>query len=109
MNQPEAFEILAAADRQHILYELVENDGFSTISDLSQRIAFHSDNEHETAFKHAKISLVHNHLPRLEDYGVLEYDTRSGDVVLTDAGSVEPLLNTAEEVESTVAGTAKSI
>ncbi|ELY54910.1 hypothetical protein C491_17474 [Natronococcus amylolyticus DSM 10524] len=109
MNQHEAFEILADADRQHILYELVENDGVSTVSDLSQRIASCSDTAHETAFKHAKVSLVHNHLPRLEHYGVLEYDTRSGDVVLTDTGSVEPILNAAEEVERTVAGAAQSI
>jgi len=31
-----------------------------------------------------EIELVHNHIPRLVDHGVLEWDTRSGDVVRSD-------------------------
>lgn len=108
MNLQEACNILADADRQHIIYELVENDGLSTISDLSQQIASCSETseENDTALKRAKISLVHNHLPRLEDHGVIEYDARNGDVVLTNADRVEALLNATEELENAVVRTA---
>lgn len=100
MDKQEVLNTLADADRQHILYELIENDGFSSITDLSQRIASCSDEKTDTALKHAKISLVHNHLPRLEDYGVIEYDTRGGDVVLTDAERLEPLRNIVTDLDT---------
>jgi predicted transcriptional regulator len=108
MDMKEACNLLSNTDRQHILHELIESDGVSTISDLAQRIASFSEasEENDMTLKRAKVSLVHNHLPRLEDHGVIEYDTRSGDVILTDAGEVGPLLNTVEELEIAVAKTA---
>jgi hypothetical protein len=107
MNRQEAYKILADADRRHIIHKLIKNDGLSTISDLSQQLASCSDTpeESDTALERAEISLVHNHLPRLEDHGVLEYDTRSGDVVLTDAETLEHILNTVEGLETAAAET----
>ena len=108
MNLHEAHEILTDTDRQHIIYELIENDGFSTISDLSQQIASCSDipEESDKTIEDVKIRLIHNHLPRLEDHGIVEYDTRSGDVVLTDVERSKSLLNTTEELETVIAGLA---
>ena len=104
MNLQEAHEILADTDRQHILYRLSEDDGLTTISDLSQQIVSCSDipEESDKPFERVKIRLIHNHLPRLEDHGVIEYDTRSGDVVLTDVERAKSLLNTAEELETVI-------
>lgn len=31
-----------------------------------------------------QVELVHNHVPRLADHGILEWDSRSGDVVRSD-------------------------
>lgn len=31
-----------------------------------------------------QIELVHNHVPRLADHGILEWDSRSGDIVRSD-------------------------
>ncbi|MFP8958502.1 hypothetical protein ACLI4Y_17450 [Natrialbaceae archaeon A-CW3] len=109
MNAQDAHEILANADRRHILTELSENDGFTTISDLATLLTAHSDSRVETekALKNAKIRLVHNHLPRLEGHGIIEYDNRSGDVVLTASETRTSLLDSAEELEAVATDTAE--
>ncbi|WP_254768783.1 DUF7344 domain-containing protein [Salinilacihabitans rarus] len=46
------------------------------------------------------VSMVHNHLPRLADYGIVEYDLRSGDVVVAAGFSdVESLLDQFRQTE----------
>ncbi|MFP9191633.1 helix-turn-helix domain-containing protein [Natronosalvus vescus] len=109
MNTQDAHEILANADRRHILTELSENDGFTTISDLATILVIHSETRVETdkALENAKIRLVHNHLPRLEDHGIIEYDNRSGDVILTASETRTSLLDTAEEGEAMATETAE--
>ncbi|USZ71418.1 DUF7344 domain-containing protein [Natronosalvus halobius] len=110
MNTQDVHEILANGDRQHILGELFKNDGFTTIPVLAKRLADHSETRVETnkALENAKIRLVHNHLPRLEDYGIIEYDSRSGDVVLTASEARKSLLDSAEELEAMSPETAES-
>lgn len=109
MNTQDVHEILANVDRRHILNELFKNDGITTISDLARRLADHSETRVETnkALENAKIRLVHNHLPRLEDYGIIEYDSRSGDVVLTASEARKSLLDSAEELEAIALETAE--
>lgn len=100
----QAFTLLADADRREIIRELHENDGQSTIEDLSHRVAdlrmegstVSTDSE---AVERALISLVHNHLPRLADHGVIEYDRRSGDVLLTDSAE---LTSTVGDITQTI-------
>lgn len=94
MDTRTAFEILANTDRQHIVEELLENDGRTTVGDLSQQLAARRENgAGETELERAKLELYHNHLPRLEDHGVIAFDRRTGDVVLRDGSGLEPYLN----------------
>ncbi|ELY83741.1 DUF7344 domain-containing protein [Natrinema pallidum] len=102
MISQQDYEILADADRYYILYELVQNNGLVTISDLAQQLAACStvSEDSDRSIEHAKIRLVHNHLPRLEDHGLIEYDARSGDMRLTNTERAKALLETVEEFES---------
>lgn len=50
-----------------------------------------------------RIRLYHHHLPKLEDMGLLEYDWRSGDVVLAvEKSELPPVLGPPEDREKAV-------
>lgn len=53
-----------------------------------------------------QIELVHNHVPRLADHGILEWDSRSGDIVRSDRyEDLEPIdeLTLDEDAERALA------
>lgn len=89
----QALALLADADRRHVLRELFEIDGHTTAEELSQEVAARrkgttATNADSGDVARARISLVHNHLPRLADHGVIEYDRRSGAVRLDDTAEL---------------------
>lgn len=93
MDTHEAFAILADTDRQHIVTELLENDGRSTVGILADQLAARRQNHaDELERERAELELLHNHLPRLADHGVLAYDRASGEVVAKEASGLEPYL-----------------
>jgi hypothetical protein len=94
MDSQTALSLLADTDRQHIIVELLENGGRSNVGVLSQQLAARQRNDaDELGQERAKLELHHNHLPRLADHGVIEYDQRTGDVVLREVIELEPYLN----------------
>ena len=96
-----AYALLGSADRRQLLYKLRQTDRAS-VAELALLIARHRETESslEEAQQHAYISLVHNHLPRLADHDVLEYDLRSGDVVPASGfAELEALLEQFSETE----------
>jgi len=101
-----AYALLGSADRRQLLYKLRQTDRAS-VAELALLIARHRETESsgvsmEEARQHAYISLVHNHLPRLADHDVLEYDLRSGDVVPASGfAELEALLEQFSETEET--------
>ena len=98
METHEVFALLADTDRQYVLMELLETDGRATVGTLADQLAArrrnHADENHadELERDRAKLRLVHNHLPRLADHGVIEYDRERGIVALEDAAALEPYL-----------------
>ena len=98
MNTAEAFTLLANPDRRHVVRALLETS-VTTIDDLAERLADAPDAD-SRSIEQAQIGLVHDHLPRLEDYGVIEYDDRNGDVVLDDPGDLESYLSVVGEQSS---------
>lgn len=100
-----ACSLLAAPERRYLLYQLADR-GDAPLDDLVTQIAAWKDEttpaavERETR-QRVYVSLVHNHLPRLADYDIVDYDLRSGDVVVTDGyEDVEPLLEQFRQTES---------
>lgn len=84
------FRVLANADRRRIISALLTGDGdIATVSDVTQEIAAQRD-DHEQV----RLRLYHHHLPKLEAAGIVDYDWRSGDIVLEeDAEDLRSLLD----------------
>ncbi|WP_224450592.1 DUF7344 domain-containing protein [Haloprofundus salilacus] len=73
------------AVRRVILETIVDEGGLTTRSHLAEAIA----NENLSQYK-AEIRLHHIHIPVLMDAGVIDYDDRTGDVVLVeDVSSID--------------------
>ncbi|MFH5844409.1 hypothetical protein [Haladaptatus sp. CMAA 1909] len=76
------FDILSHSYRRQILFFLSRTeDDLATVADLVTYISEHESGD-ETSTRRTRgdavsIALHHNHLPKLEDAGMVEFDTRS--------------------------------
>jgi hypothetical protein len=101
-----ACSLLAESERRFLLYQLAD-DRTANLEDLvTQVAAWELDTRPAAIDRDARqrvyVSLVHNHLPRLEDYDIIEYDLRSGDIVLAEGfDDVKPLLEQFRQTEDT--------
>ena len=100
----DVFGLLSESRRRYLLYHFLEND-WANVENLSRRIAAW---EGDTAVRavdeddreKVAVSLVHNHLPRLADHDVVEYDSRSGDVVTANGfEELRPFVEQAQAIE----------
>lgn len=97
------FSLLADSRRRYLLYHLLESE-YVTVEKLSLRIAAWEQEIPSRAVSEddrvdVAISLIHNHLPRLAERNVVDYDARSGDVVLADG--FEGIRSFVENAQST--------
>lgn len=95
-----AFDLLRDARRRGVLYT-VERNGRTSVDEISKRIsAWGSTRNEGSTPTDVKTSLVHSHLPKLADAGVIEYDREADTVELTDrANDLEPFLQCTRERE----------
>lgn len=79
-------EVLTDSRRRHALYYLNEHRGeVTTIDELARQVkVFESEYSVDTLVKDeyadVRRELYHKHLPQLADYGIINYDSRSGDI-----------------------------
>lgn len=78
------FEALSHRRRRYVFYH-VRNHERTDVDDLAARVAAWEQNtsiEHVSSrtIERVQRELVHAHLPKLADYGLIEYDQRSGAV-----------------------------
>lgn len=94
----DTLELLASPHRRRILgYLLDEPEPPATLYDLAAKLAAAEDWEIELL----RSQLSHNHLPRLADAGIIEYDPQSRRLQLTEAAEeLRPLLEVCEELET---------
>ena len=99
-----ACSLLAESKRRYLLYLLAENQE-GNIEDLITQITAWEHGERVDVIdkdtrQRVYVSLVHNHLPRLADYDIIEYDLRSGDIVLDEGfDDIKPLLEQFKQTE----------
>lgn len=80
------FKALADTRRRHALYYLNEHRAESiTLDELARHVkALETEHAPDTLVEHeyanVRLELYHNHLPRLADSGIIDYDSRRGDV-----------------------------
>lgn len=100
-------ELLSDWRRRHLLYAL-QTRRCITVETLLEDVygvdridAAHSANEGEHRSREQRTSLLHNHLPRLADEGIIEYDPRNQDIVRGPRfESTEPLLDTMRRYDT---------
>ncbi len=89
-----AYALVSDPDRRHLL-ALFSKTPVWTIRALASELAARSHRRADEAadepgapspeaVRRKHVFLVHNHLPRLADHGIVEWDDRSGDVVRCD-------------------------
>ena len=67
----EVFDVLAHRHRRAVIDELAMG-GPRSVGELAERLA---DRDVAASASDAELSLVHRHLPKLDDGGVIRYDT----------------------------------
>jgi hypothetical protein len=91
--------------RAIITYFDQETTDRSSVDDLVEYIVSSDSRSGTTSAEHherVRIGLLHNHLPRLADAGVLEYDQRSEMVRYWGDSRLETLLGTAPSDEDSI-------
>lgn len=90
-------DLLSSSYRRCVIYAL-RRDGPASVGELADEVvsAGIADVRERTI-----ASLVHTHLPRLDEFDVVEYDDPNGDVSLDEGiERLEPFLTTAARAES---------
>ncbi|WP_227380685.1 DUF7344 domain-containing protein [Haladaptatus halobius] len=96
-----AFELLTNAYRRHILYYFHDGETkIATLDDLCKHLQNTLDEDSSEHQIHLR--LHHQHLPKLVDHNVLEYDVRSETVRYRGESRLEALLVIARRLETTV-------
>ena len=81
------YTIVADSQRRHLL-DALQRLRSATVAECAHVIAKRDHNVtllDENARDRIQLSLVHNHLPRLADYDVVDYDAERGEVHVGDA------------------------
>lgn len=103
LSQDTVFDLLSSARRRYILYYLRQHGGEATINELASQIAVWENDVPEEELtsqdeKRVYVSLYQTHIPKLEERGIVEYDSDSSVVRLTDQVYQIDRYLTAEDV-----------
>ncbi|WP_266082899.1 DUF7344 domain-containing protein [Haladaptatus caseinilyticus] len=84
-------QILSSSYRRQVLSYLQTKD--ADVANLDELVThIHTKNGTPTTTEQVRISLLHTHLPKLADYGVIEYDRRNKDIRYRDGTKLEDFL-----------------
>ncbi len=98
LSDDEVFEILYSSLRRDLITYLQEQGGTSTVSDIAEYLAAKENDTtvHQLSSydrKRVYIGLYQNHLPKMDDLGVIDYDKNRGTVRLRECVTqLEPYL-----------------
>lgn len=100
LSKSDIFDVLRN-DRRRYTLELLQRDGSKTLRDISEEIARMESGEENPSGKVRKsvyVSLLQNHLPKMEEMGLISYDREMDHLELTQvADNVSVYLETVEK------------
>ena len=105
LSEDDLFEVLYNARRRVVINYLLDHDGAATTSDLAEHIAANENDVpvnqlSSTQRKRVYVGLYQNHLPKMANLGVIDYDKHRGTVKLRDvADQLEPYLGEVSHKE----------
>ena len=93
LSKDEVFNLLRNSRRRAALQYLMERESKATRSELAEHIAAVENGVTPTELNSAQrkrvyVSLYQNHLPKMDEYGVIRYDAREGTAELTSEARV---------------------
>lgn len=98
------FDVLCNARRRYLLYDLIARD--EAVVELEAAVEAVTEYETEgtgtvtqSSWNEVKIALHHNHLPRLANTKLLDYDRRQGTIRLTEDAELEEWIEFAQSKE----------
>lgn len=85
-------EVLSNQRRRFVLHYLVHNGDQTTVSELAEHVASWENEKPIRELSHRERKRVRNalrqfHLPKMAEYGFVEFDQQRGDVELTEAAA----------------------
>ncbi|MFH5802116.1 hypothetical protein [Haladaptatus sp. CMAA 1911] len=93
-----AFELLANPMRRQVIYYLREPDQHvASVDELIECV--HAETSVVNSPERVRAKLIHRHLPKLADHGVIEFDSRSGTVRYRDGHHLNSVVAFAAEHE----------
>ncbi|RQG94441.1 DUF7344 domain-containing protein [Natrarchaeobius chitinivorans] len=101
LDRDAVYSIMANRRRRRVLSRLDENERM-TVTELTAELAECESTATDrtgtsTEYRNVRISLVHNHLPRLADHGIVEWEPHEDDAVVAAAFDEHPVLETELE------------
>jgi hypothetical protein len=89
LSRDAVFRLLSNPRRRYVLYFLRRNGGEARLEELTQSLAAWETGKDPEVLddddrKRVYVSLYQTHVPKLEEHGVVEYDTDSTVLTLTD-------------------------
>lgn len=89
LDQDVIFDVLYNRRRRQVIRYLLEHDQTATTSDLAEAIAAEENDVpiaqlSSSERKRVYVGLYQNHLPKLDDVGVIDYDKHRGTITLCD-------------------------
>ena len=93
LSQEEIFDVLSSQRRRFILHYLLQNEGGGSLKHVVTTVAaWENDTSPEELSSklrtRAYTTIRQTHLPKMDEYGVVEYDPDSGDINLTPSGEI---------------------
>lgn len=100
LSQAEIHDVLRNDRRREVLTVLQDREGDVSIRELAEHIAAIESGEDpppRNLRQSVYVSLHQTHLPKLDDLGIVDYDTNSKTVHLRErSGAIEPYMGTVE-------------
>lgn len=103
LSRDEMFDILSSSRRRYTLYYLRQQDQPVQLTDLAEELAAWENDTtvadlSSQARKRVYVSLYQTHAPKLQEAGLITYDTDTGEISLReDAPEVEPFISNGDD------------
>ena len=97
LSPTEIFSLLSNDERRYALHYLSTQVGAISLGEVAEQIAIRDHEPTKDRYERAYVGLIHIHVPKLENAGVVEYQPNDETIALSGSfDALLPYLNLAE-------------